>query len=112
MDIPSAEYPVDQVIDITSSSSISVYELRAKLDVLQKKEANDAGLPVISHGALRGLLPTMALESLLMKMEEMTNSTCLLSTQSYGYSEEGTTSHGHERDLTYYIDKVRLYPSV
>lgn len=109
--VPYAKYPQDRVIDITESSIVSVDELRRKLDLLQVEEMNDAGLPVICHGALAGLVPPVAVESVLNQMEETSNSNYLLSTQSYGYSQEGTTSHGHEADLTSYIDPVRLCSS-
>ena len=109
--ISSAKSSVNRVIDITDSSTVPVHELRRKLDLLQIEESNDAGLPVISHGALVGLMPADAAESALKEMEEIINSKHLLSDQIYGYSQEGATKHSYEADLTSYIDKVRLCPS-
>ena len=103
--VPCAKYPVDRIIDITSSSTVPTDELRRKLDLLQIEEMDGAGLPVISHGALVGLMPAVAVESVLKEIEEITDSSYLSSTQGYSYSE--TVSHGHEADLTSYIDKVR-----
>lgn len=109
--MPCIKCPVDRVIDITNSSTVPANELRRKLDLLQIEGMNDGGLPVISHGALVGLVPAVAVKSVLKETKEITDSTYLLSTQGYGYSQEGTTSHGHEVDLTFYIDKVRLCSS-
>lgn len=106
--VPCTKHSVDRVIDITNSSTVPANELRRKLDVLQIDGVNDAGLPVISHGALVGLLPAVAVESVLKEIEEIINSNHQLSTQSYGNSQEGITIYGREADLTAYIDKVRL----
>lgn len=108
----SAKFSVNRVIDITDSSTVPVHELRRKLDLLQVEESNDAGLPIISHGALVGLMPAEAAVSALNEMEEITNSTHLIPDQTYGYSQEGTKKLSYEADLTSYIDKVRLSPHI
>ncbi len=106
--IVPATYQSDRVIDITSSFIIPAYGLRRRLDRLQQKEVSDTYFPVISYGAVAGVLPAVALESVLNGTEDMTNTFCIFSTKKCAHSQEGSRRDGYEVDLTSYIETVRL----
>ncbi|MCJ1392659.1 hypothetical protein MMC18_005529 [Xylographa bjoerkii] len=93
-----------RIIDISSSPLVSALILRRKLQYLHDAGEIDGGLPILRHGVLVGLIPAPDLEFALDKLEDETDTLCLMATVPTFHSTEEDEEEFDPTDFTSYID--------
>ncbi|KAF1995478.1 voltage-gated protein/chloride channel-like protein [Amniculicola lignicola CBS 123094] len=86
----------ERIIDISDSPLVPASELRQKQEYLHMAGELDGGLPILRDGILVGLIPAPDLEFALDKLENESNTLCLMSTQ-VGWAA-GREGHGSRDD--------------
>lgn len=93
-----------RVIDISNSPLVSAQTLRRKLELLHDAGEVDGGLPVVRHGVLVGLIPAPDLEFALDKLDNESQSLCLMATNVTWHEHIEDEEEPDPTDFTPYID--------
>ena len=96
----------ERIIDISSSPLVSALKLRRKLQYLHDAGEIDGGLAILRHGVLVGLIPAPDLEFALDKLEDETDTLCLMATVPTFHNTEEDEQEFDPTDFTSYIDPV------
>ena len=96
----------ERIIDISSSPLVPALKLRRKLQFLHDAGEIDGGLPILRHGVLVGLIPAPDLEFALDKLDDESETLCLMVTVPTFHSAEEDEQEYDPTNFTSYIDPV------
>ena len=101
----------ERIIDISDSPLVPATDLRCKLERLHLAGELDSGLPILRHGVLVGLIPAPDLEFALDKLDNESNTMCLMASPVGWDGLEDEEHDGDPTDFTPYIDPVSHPPT-
>jgi chloride channel 3/4/5 len=107
-DIISRNVRGSRIVDITSSPLVPATDLREKLETLHSSGELDGGLPIVRNGVLVGLIPAPDLELALDKLDNESNTLCLMATDMQFVEtadEDVIDEEDDPTDFTRYIDE-------
>ena len=98
----------ERIIDISSSPLVAASHLRRKLQFLHDAGELDGGLPIVRHGVLVGLIPAPDLEFALDKLDDESETLCLMATINTFHHPDDEEEEYDPTDLTTYTDPVSV----
>ena len=97
----------ERVIDISNSPLVPAASLRRKLEYLHDAGELDGGLPLVRNDILVGLIPAPDLEFALDKLDDESETLCLMATTNTWHDPDDDGEHD-PTDLTTYTDPVSI----
>ena len=95
----------ERIIDISSSPLVPASSLRSKLEYLQMVGELDGGLPILRSNILVGLIPAPDLEYALDKLEDESDTLCLMASNNSWNGYDSDAEYEEDlTDFTRYID--------